>query len=181
MSLCKTIFKAATVFSWLSEHALNTFSLPDMFCCHLLTGSQMYPALHPYLEPWHLYWEFWLAYPGNGLQILFIARASVSRSCSSAFSIPDLEQIFPLMWRRTQNRSAGLSFLYPCFYIDVAPHALLTLWTACEHFRKSFRCCFPADLPRNWIFWDAGSLGTVNAGILPRGSLPLLHHHLEYW
>lgn len=166
-------------FSWLSEHALSIFSLPDMFCCHLLTGSQMYPALHRYLAPWHLFWQFWLAYPRNGLQVLFVARASVSRSCSPAFSSTDLEQILLLMWRKTQNRSAGLSFLYLCFYSDVAPHALLSVVNCVRAFPQELRCCFPADIPRNWILWDAGSLGTVKAGVLLRGTLPLLHRHLE--
>lgn len=102
----------------------------------------------------------------------------VSRSCSPAFCSGDLKEIFPLMWRRTQNRSAGLSFLYPCFYSDVAPHALLGTVSCVRAFPQELRCCFPANVPRNWILWDASSLGTVKAGIPLRGTLPLLHHHL---
>lgn len=126
----------------------------------------MYPALHPCLAPWHLYWEFWL-YPRNELQILFIARASVSRSCSSAFSITDLEQIFPLMWQRTQNRSAGLSFLYPCFYIDVALHALLSVVNCVWAFPQEFPLLFPRrhskklDPLRCWQFGNCESRNTT--------------------
>lgn len=101
-------------------------ALLTLFCCRLFTGSQMDPALHPYLAPCHLYWEFWLAYPGSGLQILSVARASVSCSCSSAFSRTDREPIFPRMWQGTQNTSAGLSLRCLCVCSHVAPHALLS-------------------------------------------------------
>lgn len=35
-------------------------ALLTLFCYRLFTGSRMDPALHPYLAPCHLYWEFWL-------------------------------------------------------------------------------------------------------------------------
>lgn len=68
---------------------------------------------------------------------------------------------------------------YLCFYSDVAPRALLSVVNCVRAFPQELRCCFPSDIPRNWILWDAGSLGTVKAGVLLRGTLPLLHHHLE--
>lgn len=101
-------------------------ALLTLFCCRLFTGSQTDPALHLYLAPCHLYWEFWLAYPGSGPQILSVARASVSCSCSSAFSSTVREPIFPPMWQRTQNTSAGLLFRCLCVCSHVAPHALLS-------------------------------------------------------
>lgn len=111
-----------------------------LFCCRLFTGSQTDPALHPYLAPCHLYWEFWLAYPGSGLQILSVARASVSCSCSSAFSSTDREPIFPLMRQRTQNTSAGLSLRCLCVCSHVAPHTLLSAVNCVWAFSREWRC-----------------------------------------
>lgn len=130
MSSRMTIFQAATVFSWLSEHALHIFSLPDIFHSHLLTGSQMYPAL----ESWHpngirsfdLSWK-WAANPSS-------AQASVSPTCSSAFSSPDLRQIFDGELQTDQQDFH--SFISPSTAMWHRTH-WWALWAACEHFRKS--------------------------------------------
>lgn len=177
MSLCKTISKAATVLSWLSEHALNIFTLSDMFFLTLVSGvssSTSWPiAMAPVLAVLTRLSQKWTA------KSFFSAQASVSRSCSSAFSSTDLEQIFALMWQRSWKRSAGLSFLYLSFYSGVAPCALSSIVNCVRTFWQELHCRFPADILRNWILWDARSLGTVKAGILLGGTLPLLHHHLK--
>lgn len=151
----------------------TSLALLTLFCCCLFTGSQMDPALHPYLAPCHLYREFWLAYPGSGLQILSVARASVSCSCSSAFSSTDREPIFPLMWQGTQNTSSGLSLRCLCVCSQVAPHAFLS---AMNCVALSFP---PADIPEGQILWAAGCLGTVTAGIWLGATVPLHHPHPE--
>lgn len=179
MSLCWAISEAALCFPGFLRIPSTSSALLTLFCCCLFTGSQMDPALHPYLAPSHLYWEFWLAYPGSGLQILSVARASVSCSCSSAFSSTDREPIFPLMWRDSKHISRTFTplsvRLQPCGTVRTLERRELCV-------SISMRVALsppPADIPEARILWAAGCLGTVTAGIWLGATVPLHHPHLE--
>lgn len=157
-------------------------ALLTLFCCRLFTGSQMDPALHPYLASCHLYWEF-LTCLSRGVDCKsFLLHGHLCRvAVSSAFSSPDREPIFPLMWQRTRNTSAGLSLCCLCACSHVVPNALLSAVNCVWAFPREL-CCHPrppADIPEDRILWASGCLGTVAAGIGLGATVPPHHPHLE--
>lgn len=103
MSLCKTISKAATVLSWLSEHALNIFSLSDMFFLTLVSGvssSTSWPTTMGTCAG-----SFDSLIPEMDCKILFLVHGRLCHvAVRLAFSSTDLEQTFALMWRRSRKK-----------------------------------------------------------------------------
>lgn len=120
--------------------------------CSSWHWSQVYPALRPDLSPWYLYWQFWLAYPRNGLQNPFLVQR---RLCHVAVRLR-----FPV--RISNKYSLGCdgevekdqqdfrSFIWASKAAWHRAH-FPALWTACEHFGKSCAVVSPQT------FWGTGS------------------------